>query len=235
MRLQEHRAGRFVFLSATIACALVAASVALVLARNIVVPAEAGAAPRTQAVQAPVAAARVRLEAVGTERDGITGRPHAEQTNVRAVGQDLSLHLGASTEADPSIGQVRFVDASGEDRLLLWGVRINVLSIAAGRTTMQIHWTRLRRGTPAPERDEARTITLGPGDFHILDYVEGQSDSDPCASLLLRVSAEPIVQSTERLGIDLWTVDEGDAAGPQAVHKRVEGFGPEPLDTAFLR
>jgi hypothetical protein len=142
--------------------------------------------------------------------------------------------LSGDDVAGASVCSAKFVDPSlAAERVFVWLFEVKLVSVVADRTTLRVHWTRSRDvgGQPELERDDVRTITLGPADSHVLDYVEDPGDPpSSCASLLVRISAEPIQQQNARsLAVDVWTVDESSAGETRSVHQRIEGPSGEPL------
>jgi hypothetical protein len=233
MILKTRRPGRLMFFVAVLVALPAACILGATLLRDAVASAEARSAiARAQASSsaATPGAAGVRIEVVGTERDGITGRPRIADIEPQQVGQAATRFIGAGPKGDTNVCRLDFPDKESDEFLVLWKLDVKVVSIAAGRTTLQVHWTRARRDAAIAERDDHRTITLGAGDSHIIDYVENQADTGACASVLVRISAEPILQTTQRVAVDLWTVDEGGAGEPRSVYKRVEGLSGQSLD-----
>jgi hypothetical protein len=171
------------------------------------------------------------MEALGTERDGITGRLRSGRTESQAISETSRRFLTAGNVAHPSVCKAGFSDDRPADYVLLWKFETTVVDVAAGRSRLQVHWTRSRAGNPVAERDETRTITLGPGDTHVLDFVENQADpGTACASLMVRIAADPILPEALRpVTVDLWTVDESAAGGVRSVHEHVQGGGGESL------
>jgi len=141
--------------------------------------------------------------------------------------------LRGGDDVSPTVCNTNFVDTSmGVEHVFLWRVEAKVVSVLADRTTMEVHWARSHAGSqPELERDEVRTITLGPADSHVLDYVENQAGpSSSCASLLVRISAQPIPQQTQRsVAVDVWTVDEQAGGETRSIHQRIEGPSGESL------
>ena len=82
------------------------------------------------------------------------------------------------------------------------------------------------------ERDDTRTFTLGPSDSHVLDFVENQDASSPCASLLVRISARPTVPQRPIVA-HVWTVDEDATGKMRNVHSRINGMTGQESDFRF--
>ena len=226
-------AGRVALRAIALAALAVAAVLGTLSMRDAIGPAEAKAAgvPRqVSSVDGPVSV-RIRLEAVGTERKGVTGRPHSVRTDAVAVGETSTRFFVAGSAKDPSFCNGQFWTEPTPDHLLLLKLDTTAVNVTGGLTILQVHWTRSRAGRPVAERDETRTITLGAGDTHVLDFVENQADStSPCASLMVRIAAEPILpEALQPVAVDLWTVDESAASGARSVHVSVQGRGGVPI------
>jgi len=225
-------AGRVALRTITLAALAVAAVLCTPLLRDAIAPAEAKSAVGRQG-SSPVApgSARVRIEGLGTQRNGITGWSRAGGNYVEAVGDTITHFLRAGNQQDPNVCNATLSEPRSEDYLFLWKFETQIIEITGGRSTLQVHWTRSRAGNPVAERDETRTITLGPGDTHVLDFVENQADpGTACASLMVRIAADPILPEALRpVTVDLWTVDESAAGGVRSVHERIQGGGGESL------
>ncbi len=185
-----------------------------------------------EGAQSPLpVSSKVQLEAVGTERNGITGRPRVSMTFPLVTGQSATRFVTAGRAANASICLPGIGMQPSDEAAVQWRLDVSVVGIADGRTTLRLHWTRGRRGAAGVERDEANEFTLGPDDSHVLDFVESSDPSSSCASLMLRASAQPIVPADARpVVVDLWTVDEANAAAIQPVHSRLEGPSGKLLD-----
>ena len=224
--------GRVVLRTMVLAVLAIAGVVCITLARDAIAPAEArSAATTTQLSSAggPVGV-RVRLEVVGTERDGITGHPQAGGTIPQSMGGTSTSFLSAGTSEYPSVCMAGFFVEPPQDYIYLWRLQTTAMYVTGGRPTLQVRWTRSHAGDPAAERDDTRTITLGPGDTHVLDFIENPDTSSTCASVMVRVAAYPIgPQGSRPVTVDLWTVDEAAPEGARSVHQRVQGPGSELL------
>ncbi len=214
---------------------------AAALVYEVVSPAEArwNGVRRQASGSASPAAARVGIEAVGTQRNRATGRPRVQEGATVKVGETFLRFV--RTRDDSGIGGVcnaGFVDPKAEDEwAILWKVEIVVADVQADRTTLHVHWTRLRAARrPEQERDEVRTIVLAPAEYHTLDYVENAAGtSSPCVSLMIRISAQPILQQEQRpISVDVWTVDETAAGVARSVHQHVYGVTGEGIDFKLL-
>ncbi len=221
-----HRAGRLI--AATAAAVAGALVLGALVVREVVAPAEArttqGSSQATPSFAAP-AAAIVHLEALGTARDGMTGRPRIEQIYEQKVGITTTTFLVAGSATEPTLcTRVGLSPQPSDDFLVTWRFDVQVVAISGGRTTLEVHWTRLRRNAPSPERDDVRTIVLAPGETHVLDYVENPTEARSCASLMARVSAEPVPDLTTPIAVDFWVVDETDGVASPVAHAHVDDF-----------
>ncbi len=196
-------------------------------------------------VAAPAAplGADVRVEAIGTQRSGITGRPAIAVTRTLALGDLATWLLHADRKGEGNLCAAGFVTASDPAvPAVRWEIQVRVVGVADDRTTLEVRWTRnqgytLMAGTV---KDDVRTMTLGPSDVHVLDFVENANASSPCASLFVRISAQPAGPgSTRPVSAHIWTVDEGGPGSSRSVYQRVEGttgqqmrFEFQPLDFA---
>jgi hypothetical protein len=223
---------------------LPAAIVAGAFVRSALSVVEARPATVKQA-SSPVASpgAQVKLEALGTHRNGITGRPRFEDVSSLAVGETAARLFRAGDDVRPNnVCMAKRLDSPSDiDHVLMWRVEMKLVGVSADRTTVQIHWVRFRNvdGQPVVERDEVRTITLGPADSHVLDFVENQEDpSSSCASLLVRISAQPVIpQIVRHVAAEVWMVDETSTGQTRSTHKSIQGmtgqaltFKVQPLD-----
>ena len=225
---------RLLMLSACLALG----AVVCVLARDSTSPAEARAGGPNRAPSAEsTVRARVTLEALGTQRDGITGRPRVQTSDVLGAGDTITRHLRGGDDHGREVCNAKFIDPSeGAERGLLWRFDATLTQVAHDRTTITVHWTRSAGGRTADqERDQTRTFALGPTDLHVLDYVEDAGGSaSPCASLLIRISAQPIVDRDQRpISVDVWTVDEDSAGEAVSVHQHVQGVTGQPIAFKF--
>jgi len=242
MEIRNGRPAKFRLRLVMAAAVAAAAMLCAALVHDAIAPAEARpATAKKQAVPAPRVGANLQIEALATQRSGITGRPHVENTHPVTVGETAVYFLGGGDEETRNLCSATFIDPSTDAaHMFLWKLEVKVLSVAVDRTTLQVHWSRSRgdQGALQVERDDTRTFTLGPTDSHVLDYVENQEASSPCASLLVRISAQPIVPQTQRaVTADVWTVDEDAAGQTRSVYQRIQGvtgqsilFQFQPLD-----
>lgn len=223
---------RILLRAAMVAALAVAAAIGVFAVRDAVVPAEAKSPTRSGQVSSSGTQLRVRVrfEALGTERAGITGKPRSARIDEVAVGDTFTRFFAAGKANDSNICRGLFWVDPLADYMFLFRIETTVVGVAEGRPTLQVHWTRSRVGEAAPERDETRTITVGSRDTHTFDYIESPDAAGTCASLMLRVSAEPFAPGpTQQLIAELWTVDEIQGA-TRSVHQQVHGKSGDALD-----
>jgi hypothetical protein len=232
-RVHDMLAGRLMWPAVTVAVVAAAAVLSILLLRDAVPPAEAKSAARAARTGTGEGSlgVRVRVEAVGTERDGITGRPRAGGALSQQIGETAARFVTAGTPDYPSECTLGVSLQPKADSIHLWKLETTAMDVDGGRSTLRVRWTRSRAGNPVAERDDTRTITLGPGDTHVIDFVEFPDPAAKCASVMVRIAADPIVpQGLRPVTVDLWTVDENAPGGASSVHHRVQGPGSTPLD-----
>lgn len=217
----RRRVGRWAPVTVGLLAALVWGSVA-----GLARPHESGAAPTP-----PVAVrAQIRLEALATNEDGPTGLQRTELRSIRAVGGDAVAFLAAGDREAPTLCDAGFSPQRPDSPVFyLWRFDTRVVAATEARTTLAISWTRWRQD----EQDATgtRTVTLAPGDYHILDFVAAPvGPSSPCANLEIRVSADPVPQDEPRpeLTYDLWLTQEGPL-GRRWTHQQVRGRSSDPV------
>jgi hypothetical protein len=176
---------------------------------------------------------RIRLELVGTPYDQPTGRPRVEAFGTLAAGERLTRFMTAGGPDDPDVCHVGAMsDAASAQGVYVWKLDVEAVAVSPTQTTLQVQWSRTRGAwsTQPAEAGDTRTLTLGPGDYQILDYVSAAPAVSSCASLVLRVLAEPLPPpSAQRpLTVDLWLTQEG-TAGPEWVHEHIDGRSGQPL------
>ena len=219
--------------------AAVAAAVMLcaALVHDAIVPAEARpATAKRESVPAPTVAANVLIEALGTERSGITGQGLAARTTLQNVGTTTTRFLETGDRGYATLCKPTFQGAATTSSLFAWKIDVQVMTVTGDRTSLRVHWSRTRdeAGVPAVERDDTRTFTLGPTDSHVLDFVENQDASSPCASLLVRISAQPISPQPQRaVTAQVWTVDEDATGTMRQVHSKVTGMTGQSIPFQF--
>jgi hypothetical protein len=177
------------------------------------------------AMTQPIAVrALVRFEALTTNEDGPTGQQQLESRRIQAAGSEVVTFLVAGDRDAPTLCDAGFsLERPEGSAYYLWRFDTRVVAATEARTTLAVSWTRWRQG----ERDGSgtRTITLEPGDYHILDFVPAPAGSpSSCANLEIRLTADPVPQDEPRpeLTYDLWLTQEGPL-GPRWSHRQVRG------------
>lgn len=189
-------------------------------------PQSPGAAPTPSAA----VRAQIRLEALATNEDGPTGVQRTESRSIRAVGGDAVTFLAAGGRDAPTLCDVGFSPQRPDGpAFYLWRFDTRVVAATGARTTVAVSWTRWRRD----EQDATgtRTVTLAPGDYHILDFVPAPAGPpSPCANLEIRLAADPVPQDEPRpeLTYDLWLAQEGPL-GRRWSHRQVRGRSSDPV------
>lgn len=174
---------------------------------------------------------RVRVELVGSSRDGATGSPRTEASDNLAPGGGASWGLFAGDPGDPSlcnVGSMATPDLS--KARYLWQLDARVLTVAASATTLQLAWRRRHKDAgDAPVVEERRVITLEVGAVRVLDFVRDPDPAAQCTSVLLQVRADPLPQPgpQPKLTYDVWLVYEGRGER-QAVHQTVVAPSGQP-------
>ena len=185
-----------------------------------------GAAP-TPAV--PIRA-QIRFEALMTLEDGPTGLQRFESRSIRAVGSEAVGFFAVGDRETPTLCEGGFSPTRPESpAFYLWRFQTRVLAATEAQTTLAVSWTRWRRDEP--DAIGARTITLQPGDYHILDFVSAPVGvPSSCANLEIRLAADPVPQDEPRpeLTYDLWLSQEGPL-GSRWVHRQVRGRSSDPV------
>ncbi len=211
--------------SASAAAGLLA-MVALGSAEGLARQSAAGAAP----VRPATVRAQIRLEALATNEDGPTGLQRSEFRSIRAVGGEAVTFLAAGDRDAPTLCDTIFSPQRPEGAAFyLWRFETRVMETSEARTTVAVSWTRWRRDEP--DATGTRTVTLAPGDYHILDFVPAPIGSlSPCANLEVRLSVDPVPQDEPRpeLTFDLWLLEEGPL-GPRWSHQQVRGRSSDPV------
>jgi len=196
-------------------------------------PAEAGSRPaqsgslvdRPGGSGAPYGT-RVRVELVGSLRDGATGSPRTEASDNLAPGAGASWGLFAG---DPSLCNVGSIPDLSNARYL-WQLDARVLTVTASATMLQLDWRRRHKDAgDAPVVEERRVVTLEAGAVRVLDFVRDPDPAARCTSVLLQVRADPLPRPGPQpnLTYDVWLVYEGQGER-QAVHQTVVAPSGQP-------
>ncbi len=186
--------------------------------------------PSGTPTQSAAVRAQIRLEALATNDDGPTGVQRCESRSIRAVGGDAVTFLVAGNRDAPTLCDAGFSPQRPDGpAFYLWRFDTRVLAATEARTTLAVSWTRWRRD----EQDAtgSRTVTLAPGDYHILDFVPAPGGPpSPCANLEIRLAADPVPQDEPRpeLTYDLWLTQEGPL-GRHWSHRQVRGRSSDPV------
>ena len=184
---------RRIALRGAMLAALVVAAVLIVASRGAVTQVEARSAASAQMPpsNAPTSA-YVKIEAVGTRRDGATGIPRTLAPFPRlSINQPGTLFLRGGNSEAPGICFTNFGPTPYADYGIQWKFDATVLAIDRGRTTLQVRFMRWRAGNPGAEKEETRTITLAPADTHLLDYVDEPNAAARCANLGAAIRGRP--------------------------------------------
>jgi hypothetical protein len=187
------------------------------------------ASPRSQeATEASPAPARSRisLEVLGTPSDRRTGVPQMETRAVLAPGESATRHVVAGDTPDEDVCRAGFVsDPAGLRPAHLWEVQLHLVAVAPTTTTVELRWRRSRPRDPdASPVGDVRRLTLGPGEYHVFDYVAATQGSASCANVVLRVLADPLPETVPQppVTVDLW-VAQDDARGRHWARQQVAG------------
>jgi len=187
------------------------------------------ASPRRQAGpegSSTPARSRIRLEVLGTPWDQPTGAPQAETRVVLAPGQGATQYIVAGAAGDEDVCRVGFVSApAGLRPVHLWEVELHLLAVSPTRTTVELRWRRSRPREPETAGvGDARTIALGPGDYHVFDYVAAAAGSTSCANVVLRILADPLPDPLPQppVTVALW-MSQDDAKGSHWARQDVTG------------
>jgi hypothetical protein len=165
-----------------------------------------------------------------TIEDGPTGQQQLESRRIQAAGSEGVTFLVAGEREALTLCDAGFsLERPEGSAYYLWRFDTRVMATTEARTTLAVSWTRWRQG--ARDGSGARTITLEPGDYHILDFVPAPAgSSSSCANLEIRLSADPVPQDEPRpqLTYDLWLSQEGPL-GPRWSHQQVRGRSSDPV------
>jgi hypothetical protein len=217
-----------------VAVCLIACAAAFGLGPHLAAPHLAASSPSQTppAVPSPPARSRVRLEVLSTRWDRPTGTPHGETRVVLEPGQRATQYVVAGDLDDPDFCRPGFVsDPAGLRPVYLWEVQLHLVAVTSMRTTMELRWSRSSPREPeVPLVGDVRTVTLGPGDYHVFDYVAASNGSSPCASVLLRVLADPVQDPAPQppVAIDVWMAQD-DARGRHWARQRLAGLPGQAL------
>jgi hypothetical protein len=185
----------------------------------------AASSPGQAAPEAP-ARSRIRLEVLGTPWDQPTGESQVETRVSLASGQSATRYVVAGGTDDANFCRVGFVsDPVGLRPVYLWEVQIHLVSVTPTKSTVELRWSRSgTREQESPVAGDVRTVTLGSGEYHLLDYLAAPTRSAACASVVLRVLADPLPEPVPQppLTIDLW-VAQDDARGRHWARQQVAG------------
>lgn len=180
--------------------------------------------PGSTAARSTAVRAQVRLEALTTYEDGPTGLQRLESRTILATGGEAVTFLAAGDREAPALCDAGFSpERPATPAYYLWRFDAHLVAASASRTTVAISWTRWRRDET--EASWTRTISLEPGDYHILDYVPAPAGTPArCANLVVRLTADPVPQDDPQpeLIYDLWLSQEG-RLGPRWSHRQVRG------------
>jgi hypothetical protein len=195
--------------------------------------AKAGAA----AQERESAKARVRIVALVTQRGGATGTPAVEIVKALAVGEHHTAYLASGQAGAPDLCDIGSLSTppSGQPHLL-WTINVHLLELSGDRATLRVAWSRSVAGGRGLERqeDDTRTVSLSPGDYHVIDVARSDQPGAACANLVVRLTTDPAdrpLTIQPLLTYDLWLVHR-DSSGREAVrHQQV--LGPAETDLAF--
>jgi hypothetical protein len=166
------------------------------------------------------------FELVGTARNGATGAPRTEVIDNVAIGEDIEHTLSAGRRGAPDLCDlVAPAESDPAQFLYLWRVRAHVRSVSLTQSTLDVDWHRSGpENYRTPSDGEVQAITLGPGEYRLLDYVRDRTGTSPCANVQLQVRADPVPQSGAQptLTYDLWLVHD-NRGERRVVHRSVEG------------
>jgi hypothetical protein len=206
----------------------------------VAMQAQSGQAPAAGA-QASAAgttgAARVRIEMVVTPRDGATGTPHGEASNVLTVGRHYITYWSAGRPGNPELCDIGTISSeSSGNPYYLWVVDAELLATWPQQTQLRLVWRRSVAGSGGMtlESQGTRTFTLGRDDEHVIDVARDARPESACANLVLRATAArfaspPLVPSL--LTYDL-TLVHRTRDGRQIV-SRQQTTGPANADLHF--
>ena len=168
--------------------------------------------------------AQVRIEALTTNADGPTGRQQLESRRIQTAGQEAVTFLVAGSPDTPTLCEAGFsMDRPERPAYYLWQFETRVVAATEAQTTVAVSWTRWRQDTR--DGSGTRTVTLEPGDYHVLDFVSAPpGPAAHCANVVIRLLADPVPQDEPEpeLIYDLWLSQEG-GLGPRWSHRQIRG------------
>jgi hypothetical protein len=211
-----------------VAGCLIACAAAFGLSLHPLAPPLAASSPSQTApvIPSPPARSRIRLEVLSTLWNRPTGTPRGEARVELEAGQWVTQYIVAGGSDDADFCRPGFVsDPAGLRPVYLWEVQLHLVAVTPMRTTVELRWSRSRPREPeAPLVGDARTVTLGSGEFHLFDYVGASTGSSSCANVLLRLLADPLPEPTPQtpVAIDLW-MSQDDARGRNWARQQVAG------------
>jgi len=129
-----------------------------------------------------------------------------------------------------------------EDAAHVWEARLTVRAASVGKIELEVDWKRIVRGIDTDRRvvmRDSRVVTLGEGQHMLLDFIAMRSVPawQACyANLALQLEAsitENPALADERIGYDLWLVDEGPGGPPTTRRWQMAGKQGEARDFDF--
>jgi hypothetical protein len=107
-------------------------------------------------------------------------------------------------------GGVSASESLGSIHAIQWRLEARALSVGAEEATFELDWRRFdaaRRGGTAEAAGDRRTIRLGSGERHVLDYRPCPAGS-PHANVLVEVSAASVQAEEGRYSAELWLLHQ---------------------------
>jgi hypothetical protein len=181
----------------------------------------AGAYPLSWRFEARLVAGRVDARSVAG------GSTAAQLEQARAALQALRLRYN---EHHPDVVRMQKVVQDLD-------VKLQAESAAADSVTFELVWERVesRNGVSRKVAGDHQTITLRPGERHVLDLVRCPPDS-PRANIMVEVHASPTEEgfdSRVRLRCDLWLVHQTSDGGRAVRRVSLTGWQGQPLPFKF--
>jgi hypothetical protein len=176
---------------------------------------------------------RVRYEALATTQDGATGTYRYETRSVVAVGGAKTAYFVAEASGPTALcGTNGFTgSAPSSPSPYQWRLTTRVLGVTANQTRLQVNWTRWKSGSE--DGEGSRTVTLGPDDRHVFEFIAAPSAQPAgCSNLMLQVAAAPVPsdEAPSMLAFDVWLLHE-DASGQRWSHDRI--YSPSAVAREF--